>query len=40
MELLKIKGLKKNYLNNKQVICALKNIDLTVLENEFLGGCH
>ena len=30
MELLKIKGLKKNYINEKQVICALKSINLTV----------
>ena len=28
MELLKIKGLKKNYINEKQVICALKSINL------------
>ena len=44
MELLKIKGLKKNYINEKQVICALKSINLTVFENEFLlivgpSGC-
>ena len=44
MELLKIKGLKKNYIKEKQVICALKSINLTVFENEFLvivgpSGC-
>lgn len=44
MELLKIKGLKKNYINEKQVICALESINLTVFENEFLvivgpSGC-
>lgn len=36
-ELLKLKELSKNYLTKKQVICALKNIDLTVNENEFIA---
>lgn len=44
MELLKIKELSKNYLNKKQVICALKNINLSINENEFVilvgpSGC-
>lgn len=43
-ELLKIKELSKNYLTKKQVICALKNINLTINENEFVvlvgpSGC-
>ena len=43
-ELLKLKELSKNYLTKKQVICALKNINLTVNENEFVvlvgpSGC-
>lgn len=43
-ELLKIKELSKNYLTKKQVICALKNINLTINENEFIvlvgpSGC-
>lgn len=43
-ELLKLKELSKNYLTKKQVICALKNINLTVNENEFIvlvgpSGC-
>lgn len=44
MELLRIKELSKNYLTKKQVICALKKIDLNVNENEFIilvgpSGC-
>ncbi len=44
MELLKIKELSKNYITKKQVICALKNINLTVNDNEFIvlvgpSGC-
>lgn len=44
MELLSIKELSKNYLNQKQVICALKNINLSINENEFIvlvgpSGC-
>ena len=44
MELLKIKGLSKNYLTKKQVICALDNINLDINENEFIvlvgpSGC-
>ena len=35
MELLDIKGLSKNYLNKKQVICAISNIDLKINKNEF-----
>ena len=43
-ELLKIEELEKNYLTKKQVVCALKNINLTVNENEFIvlvgpSGC-
>ena len=43
-ELLKIKELSKNYLTKKQVICALKNINLTINDNEFIvlvgpSGC-
>lgn len=43
-ELLKIKELSKNYLTKKQVVCALKNINLTINENEFIvlvgpSGC-
>lgn len=44
MELLNIKELSKNYLTKKQVICALKKIDLKINENEFIvlvgpSGC-
>lgn len=44
MKLLEIKELSKNYLTKKQVICALKNINLTINENEFIllvgpSGC-
>lgn len=44
MKLLKIKELSKNYLTKKQVICALKKIDLNVNEKEFIvlvgpSGC-
>ena len=44
IELLKIKELSKNYLTKKKVICALKNINLTINENEFIvlvgpSGC-
>ena len=43
-EFLKIVGLSKNYLTKKQVINALKNIDLSINENEFIvivgpSGC-
>ena len=43
-EFLKIEGLSKNYLTKKQVINALKNIDLSINENEFIvivgpSGC-
>ena len=43
-ELLKIEELEKNYLSKKNAICALKNINLTVNENEFVvlvgpSGC-
>lgn len=43
-ELLNIKELSKNYLTKKQVICALKNINLKVYENDFItlvgpSGC-
>lgn len=43
-KLLSIKGLTKNYLTKKQVICALKSIDLEVEENDFIvlvgpSGC-
>ncbi len=36
MELLKIEELSKNYLTKKKVICALKNISLSINENEFI----
>lgn len=44
MKLLEIKELSKNFLTKKQVICALKNINLEVEENDFLvlvgpSGC-
>lgn len=44
MELLSIKELSKNYLTKKNVICALKKIDLLVNEQEFIvlvgpSGC-
>lgn len=44
MKLLEIKGLTKNYLTKKQVICALDNINLDIYENEFIvivgpSGC-
>ena len=32
-ELLKIEGLSKNYLTKKQVVSALKSIDLSINEN-------
>lgn len=43
-KLLTIKELSKNYLTKKQVICALKNINLSINENEFVvlvgpSGC-
>lgn len=43
-ELLKIKELSKNYLTKKQVVCALKDINITINENEFIvlvgpSGC-
>ena len=43
-ELLKIEELEKNYLSKKNAISALKNINLTVNENEFVvlvgpSGC-
>lgn len=34
-KLLEIKELSKNYLTKKQVICALKSINLTIEENQF-----
>ena len=34
-KLLSIKELSKNYLTKKQVICALKNINLEIEENDF-----
>ena len=42
--LLKIRDLSKNYLTKKQVICALKSIDIDIKENEFItlvgpSGC-
>lgn len=37
MELLKIKELSKNYLTKKQVICAIKNINLLIKENQFIA---
>ena len=44
MKLLEIKELSKNYLTPKKVICALKNINLDIYENEFVvlvgpSGC-
>ena len=44
MKLLNIKELTKNYLTKKQVVCALKKIDLLVNEEEFIvlvgpSGC-
>ena len=44
MELLEIKELSKNYLTKKQVICAIKNINLLIKENQFIvlvgpSGC-
>ncbi len=43
-KLLNIKGLSKNYLTKKNVICALNNISFEVLENDFIvlvgpSGC-
>lgn len=43
-EFLKVEGLSKNYLTKKQVLSALKNIDLSINENEFIvmvgpSGC-
>ena len=43
-EFLKIEGLSKNYLTKKQVVSALKNIDLSINEKEFIvivgpSGC-
>ena len=43
-EFLKVEGLSKNYLTKKQVVSALKNIDLSIEENEFIvmvgpSGC-
>ncbi len=42
--LLKINNLEKNYINKKEVICALKDINLSVYKNEFItiigpSGC-
>ena len=42
--LLKIENLSKNYLTTKQIICALKNVNITINENEFVvlvgpSGC-
>ena len=44
MQLLNIKELTKNYLTKKQVVCALKKIDLAIKEEEFVvlvgpSGC-
>ena len=44
MQLLQLKELSKNYLTKKQVICALKNINISINENEFIvlvgpSGC-
>ena len=44
MELLSIKELSKNYLTKKNVVCALRKIDLLVNEQEFIvlvgpSGC-
>lgn len=37
MELLEIKELSKNYLTKKQVICAIKSINLLIKENQFIA---
>lgn len=37
MELLEIKELSKNYLTKKQVICAIKNMNLLIKENQFIA---
>ena len=37
MELLEIKELSKNYLTKKQVICAIKNINFLIKENQFIA---
>ena len=37
MELLKIKKLSKNYLTKKQIVCALKEINLSINDNEFIA---
>ncbi len=44
MKLLELKGLSKNYLTKKKVICALDNINFDIKENEFVvlvgpSGC-
>ena len=44
MELLKIKGLSKNYLTKHKVICALKDINININKDEFIvivgpSGC-
>ena len=36
-KLLNIKGLRKNYLTKKKVICALDNINFSLNENEFIA---
>lgn len=43
-KLLNIKELSKNYLTKKQVVCALKDINLSIEENDFIimvgpSGC-
>lgn len=37
MQILDIKDLSKNYINKKEVICALKNINLSVNKDEFIS---
>ena len=35
--LLKVKGLSKNYLTKKKVICALDNVDIDINKDEFIA---
>ena len=37
MTLLNIKELSKNYLTKKQIVCAVKEINLSINENEFIA---